>query len=497
MKNLHTAFRGRFNSNCEQQNENIYKVLLSIIALAIATPSIIYLLKNKTILNFKEWFTFFLKTPNNYTESIIGAIIFGALLILAIWCYFKLIKNSSKEFKNLKQIIIYVLIICCIFGIMLPFTTSDIFYYIGTGWIDSNYKENPYYTTVEEVRLKNPNDEILQRTGVWENQVVVYGPLWAFICKILATFSFGNATLALYVFKLSNIIVHILNTILVYRITKKGKFTIIYGLNPFILFEMITNVHNDIYLMFFILLSLYFLLKKKNIILTVVFMSLATCIKYVSVLLVPFLVLYYLRNQKLSKKILYCFLYSLLFIVIMLGMYLIYAKDITMFSTMMMQQGKYRESVLAIALEMSYRTGIDMLSYVKSIFVVVFIFVLIDGLIFMFAYKKINFKDTIRKYNNLITAFLFLIITNLCPWYTSWLIPTMFWLRGKQIKNILYLQFSYELVTLINFALYSESYKIGLLYLPIIVILMTVINIVNNKKYMQLKRLRSCNAKKM
>ena len=43
----------------------------------------------------------------------------------------------------------------------------------------------------------------------------------------------------------------------------------------------------------------------------------------------------------------------------------------------------------------------------------------------------------------------------------------MFWLRGYQIKNILYLQFSYELVTLINFAMFSESYKIGLLYLPI------------------------------
>ena len=101
----------------------------------------------------------------------------------------------------------------------------------------------------------------------------------------------------------------------------------------------------------------------------------------------------------------------------------------------------------------------------------------------MFVYKKLTFRNTMKKYNNLLVAFLFLVITNLCPWYTSWLIPTMFWLRGKQIKNILYLQFSYELVTLINFALYSESYKIGLVYLPIMVIIIIMFNLIENRKF--------------
>lgn len=454
-----------------------FKTLLIISILLMATPSVVYLIKNKTILNFTEWFTFFLIIPNNYIESTVGAIIFGGLLAIAIYSYFKIVKNSNKEFKNLKQIIIYVLIVTCVFAIMLPFTTSDIFYYIGTGWIDSNYDKNPYYTTVEEVRLENPNDEILQRTGVWEKQVVVYGPLWAFICRILSFFSFGNATVALYIFKIAAIMIHILNTILVYKITKKNKFTLLYGLNPFILFEMVTNVHNDIYLIFFILLSLYFLLKKKNIILTVVFMAVATCIKYVSVLLVPFLVLYHLRDKKIGKKILYCFLYAILFIMVMICIYIIYAKDIKMFFIMTMQQGKYRESILAIFLKISSKLGIDLLSIIKAIFIVGVVFIFINVFIFILLNKKKRFYEYVRKYNILILAFIFLIITNLCPWYTSWLIPTMFWLRGKQIKNILYLQFFYEFVTLINFALFSESYKIGLYYLPIISILFIIKNI--------------------
>ncbi len=348
------------------------KIIMLIISAAIMIPSVVYLSVNKTVLNFTEWFTFFLHKPISYLESMAGAIVFGTLLILLIAFYFRLIKNSEKEFKNEKKVLEFVLVIAIIFGLMLPFTTSDIFYYMGTGWIDAKYHENPYYTSVREVRIQNPSDEILQRTGLWEKQVVVYGPLWAFICKLLSGLSFGNVTLSLYIYKIVAVGVHILNTLLVYKITKKKKFMLLYGLNPFILFEMITNVHNDIYLIFFILLGLYFLLKKKNIILTIVFMALATCIKYVSVLLIPFLVLYYLKDKKISKKILYCFLYALLFIGVMALVYFLYAKDIKMFLTATMQQSKYRESIFAIMLEISKQKGINILKYTQYFFYFVF-----------------------------------------------------------------------------------------------------------------------------
>ncbi len=457
-----------------------YKFLFLITSIIILIPSLNYLIRNKTILNFNEWFTFFLRKPVNSIESVIGAILFGILLIVLFYLYFKIIKNTDKEFKGLKSIILYVLIISCIFGLMLPFTTSDIFYYMGTGWIDSNYGENPYYTTVREVRLQNLNDEILQRTGIWENQVVVYGPLWAFICKILSLLSFGNVTLLLYIFKFSSILIHILNTFLVYKITKKHKFAVIYGLNPFIIFEMITNVHNDIYLIFFILLALYFLLKKKNIVLTVIFMALATCIKYVSVLLIPFFVLYYLRDKTVWKKIAWSFVYALLFIGIVLLCYLLYARDINLILISLMQQGKYRESIFAICLELSKIFNIKLLAPVKWISLLIFTVIFLDNLInATFRVKKNKFINSMRRCNNILLGFIFLVITNLCPWYTSWLVPTMFWQRSKMMKNILYIQFAYELVILMNFALFSESYKIGLFYLPIIIIIVIIFNLLD------------------
>lgn len=467
-----------------------YKYLFLATSIILLIPSLIYLLQNKSVINFKGYFTFFLQIPRNYTEAMLGAIIFGIILVLFIYYYFKILKNDDKEFKNIKQIIFYVLIISIVFGVILPFTSSDVYYYISTGWMDAHYNENPYYTAPYEVRIEHPEDEILQKTGVWEKRVVVYGPIWVLICKMLSFFSFGSVTSALYIYKIAAIATHILNTVLVYKITGKKKLAICYGLNIFILFEMITNVHNDIYMITFILLALYALLKKKNIILTIIFMALATCIKYVALLLIPFLVLYYLKDKTIPKKILYCFLYAILFIGITILIYLMYIKDYTAVSVIQILQGSYGGTIQGILLTISRKIGINLLKYGKIIFTTIFIMSFIDALIFMFVSKKNSFRKIIKRYNNLILIFTFLMLTNAYPWYVSWLVPTMFWLKGKSLKNILYLQFSYELVTLINFALFSESYKIALFYIPIIICLIIIFNLIEKINKENILKLR-------
>jgi len=462
--------------------KNKYKILFLIVSIVLSIPSIIYLAKNKTVINFNAYFTFFLKVPNSYLESMLGAIIFGAILVLLIFLYFKILKNDAKEFKNIKKIVFYVLIISVVFGIILPFTTTDIYYYMATGWMDANYNENPYYTTAKEVRLANPEDEILQKAGCWEERTVVYGPTWPLICKLLSFLSFGNITLGLYIYKLAAIAVHIVNTILVYKITGRKKFALLYGLNPLILFEMIANVHNDIYLIGFILLALYFLLKKKNILLTIVFMALAASIKYISVLLIPFLVLYYLRDKSIAKKILYCILYAVLFIIIFMLPYLIYMKDLSVFNVFNTMQSGYRESIRLILLTIQTNTGINVLKYGGFVLTAIFMLVVIDALIYMFIKKKYTVQDIMRKYNNVILVFIFGMLSAIAPWYMSWFLPTIFWLKGKNIKNILCLQFSYELATLLNFALFTEDWRIGLLYPSIMIGAVVILNIMQGYK---------------
>lgn len=179
--------------------------------------------------------------------------------------YLKLIKESEK-FKSLKNIILSAFFVALSFLICLPNTSQDLFYYMGSGRVLSSYGENPYYKTVDDLELKNPNDEILKASGVWSNTTVVYGPIWVIITVILNKFSLDSITLLMYIFKIANLIVHLGICYILYKLTKRKKVVIAYAFNPLILLEFMVNAHNDIYMCFFIMLGIYFIKNKNNII---------------------------------------------------------------------------------------------------------------------------------------------------------------------------------------------------------------------------------------
>ena len=264
-------------------SKKIILIIFMLVSILFVTPSVKYVLENKTVLNFNEYFRFTLDDTNRIEQSIIYLVI---LTILTIFYYF-IVKNRDKLFKNNKQMYIYIAMISLIFVIVVPFLSSDVFYYLGIGRIDSVYGQNPYYVTIKDFVESGDNSQYLEQDTVlakgnendWRNTTVVYGPVWTLICTIVAGISFGNIDIALLTLKLLNMIVHIVNCYLIYKLTRKKLFVLLYGLNPYMFIEGIANVHNDIYVVTFILSSMYFLLKKKNIIASIVFLALATAIK--------------------------------------------------------------------------------------------------------------------------------------------------------------------------------------------------------------------------
>ena len=122
---------------------------------------------------------------------------------------------------------------------MMPWTSSDIFYYMGVGELDGVYAQNPYYTTVKdyyEENIENINDEILEKGAEngWSDTTVVYGPVAQLIFKLCSSISFKNIDFCLFVYKLVNLILLIASTYLIYKITNKKRFSLIFGLSPFI-----------------------------------------------------------------------------------------------------------------------------------------------------------------------------------------------------------------------------------------------------------------------
>lgn len=464
-------------------NEKSIKILLIIAIIILAIPSIIYIITGHSISEFYCNYNYFLLLNIN---PILDGIIFFTIFSLICILYIIIIKNYKKILKNSKEIIKYIIIISALFALILPMTSTDVFYYISTGWSEAKYKINPYYTSVYELKQENNinDDEILNKIPkVWEGQKIVYGPIWPLICKLLTMLSFGSLPLALIIFKIFNLCLHLLNCKLIKKISNKNLFTLIYALNPLILFEGITNVHNDMLLIFLIFLALYLAIKKKNIVLSVITLAIATAVKYVAVLIIPFIVIYYFRKEKVLKRILYAIGLSIIFLLILASTYLLYARDLQVLQGIFTQQGKYAKSLL-LSIYLIINPNIALKA--TTIFIAAFIsFYLVEIIIHLFK-KNVTLRNSLRIAYTAILTFLLIVITNFQVWYIMWLLPLLMYQNKKNIKSIINLTISSELACTIFFIL-GEGYIYGHYFFGIMLTLWVILNLLKLDKFIEIK----------
>lgn len=468
----------------EITSNTIIKIIYLLTSLVFAVPSLKYLIQNKSIYHFIYVFSYIYKNVEQKYELYINAIIYVVLFSILFLMYFKILKNINKIFKTNKKMFLYIIVISVLFTIIIPTTSLDVYSYIGNGWVDSNYNENPYYTSVQDVWNKNGPDEMLGKVArCWRNEPVVYGPVWSVICKILTSFSFGNITASLYIFKIVTLLVFLASTYLIYKITNKKIFVAIFALNPFILFEFLSNVHNDIFLVFFILLGIYFIKNRKNVFLSVACIAISTGIKYLSVLLLPFILIYALKEEKIKNKIIKTLLYVVEFILILVAFYLLYVKDIQVLSGIFVQQNKYGRSIF---LGIYYLLNGDekALNLIKILSLAIFAVSYITILFKLFFTKdsnKIKFSKLIKTYQIFLLAFTFVLITNFNPWYVIWLFPTLFYQKAKNIRYTLYLSMGVIYSYTITYATKIDNETVGIPYFLVMVITVILLELARIK----------------
>lgn len=459
-------------------------LLFITVVICFAMPSIIYLAKNQSIYNFIYQWTFIFKIPKTISAKCINTICFIGLMSVMFILYILIIKHSNKIFKSKKQLIIAICIISVLFALIIPYTSTDVYSYIANGWSASHYNENPYYKSVGQISDEHQvRDQMYNKVAnCWRYETVVYGPFWTLICKILTSISLGKIDVALAIFKGTNLIVHLINCLLIWKITHKKKFVLIYGANPAILFEALSNVHNDIFIVLFILLAIYFVTKKKNLMLSVAFVAMATAIKYLGILILPFIILYHLRGKNILEKIKYCVLYGLEFIVILAGFYAIYVRDLNIFAGLFVQQAKYNRSIMLV---FYYLIGEQSTNILKTALLAVFAILYVYTVIKLLLNNNTKiFSSYIREYSTLLYIFTFILITNFNSWYILWLLPTLMFLNGKNIRLIINLSYAVEVAYIGSFALYSEAQNLGVLYIFLVAIvtgILTSVPMVKNK----------------
>lgn len=467
-----------------KKTNKLVKIIFIIASILFAMPSIIYFIQKKTVLQFEPYFQFLYNAQvSRATQTILYIVI---LAILAV-AYFAIVKRRKEIFKNIKEVFIFIAIISLIFVAVLPFTSSDIFYYLGVGRIDSKYHQNPYYTTIKEFVEQGENSKYLQTDKVleqgynnyWADTTVVYGPVWQLVCKLVAGASFGNIDFALLIFKLLNAFVHLCNCYLIYKISHKKIFTLLYGLNPLVLIEGIACVHNDIFVVLFMLLALYFLTKKKNLVATVAFLAIATAIKYFAIILLPFVIIYYFRKEKPLKRFEKCIQYGLIFLIVFAIPYIFYVRDAQVLSGLFIQQEKLAKSFYIILTEYFKEPDISATT-VNHILLGAFTIIYFFTCIVLLNKKEIRLKDEMKKANYFVMAFLFLLITNFQPWYVIWLFPLLMWQSAENIRWIPQIAIITEFANSI-FLTYGEGWQNGVPFTFVLIVGSLGIWIVNQK----------------
>ncbi len=365
-------------------------------------------------------------------------VVFSGLLFL----YLKIKKHLTTEdvSKKIFTSAIYFFVIFQLLLILIPpIGSADVYNYIFTTKVLTYYQQSPYL--VPEGFFNN--DPLIDLTFTRAHNVgLIYGPLWLlfYIIPSLLSNLASNLWLSVVFFKLMAIIFNIGSAYLIFKILEitKEKYkytgTILYMFNPFLLFEAANNGHNDILMIFFILLSLFAWLKNKYY-LGLIFLILSSLIKITSIVLLPIFVLIVANNKKLLKNKATFIINSVLIFVLIYYLAFLFSGGNPAIIEGVLDQGKVFNylslSPLPFALNL-IKINPGTIKLISSLVFFLFYFIVL--------LKIILDKEKNKITENYLSVFIFYFLvgsTMFMPWYLIWAIPLSILINQQKINIIL------------------------------------------------------------
>src|SRR3989344_5623150 len=231
-----------------------------------------------------------------------GYVLFIALLYLFYVLILKNIKTQNVSFLSLgKKIAITASVLLFSYPAMLSY---DLFNYTTTAKTLFFYKENPYLI----MPIEFLNEPFLSYTHA-ANKLALYGPSWLMLSGIPYNLGFSNILLTLFQFKLFAALFYIGCSYFVWKLSDNKQSLLLFALNPLVLIETFVSGHNDIVMMFFVLATIFLILRKQFVIAFLLFI-ISVGIKYASIALLPFMVFLAWRvskNQRIKWKTIWVF----------------------------------------------------------------------------------------------------------------------------------------------------------------------------------------------
>lgn len=216
-----------------------------------------------------------------------------ALFGTALWATFKRTDKST-----LWLLLGFGGVFAFTMAFVYPGTAIDIFSYIAQSFILIQHHANPMITPAAAF----PNDPMMGLAGGLGSRGTPYGPL-ALLIDAIPTLLVGKNVLAnLLLLKFMFSALLLAEAYLAYRALRHyaPNFALVGALfiawNPFMLFDFSANGHNDIIVMFFVLLAVLALVKEHPV-LAFAFIIASVLTKYTTALLVPLFLLHGIVHQ--------------------------------------------------------------------------------------------------------------------------------------------------------------------------------------------------------
>lgn len=219
-----------------------------------------------------------------------------AAALVAFWLWALWLTRPGARTLNLGWIIAPVLLFSAPLIVLPGMFSGDLYLYAFYGRIIAHYGENPILVAPDQF----PDDPTL-RWVYWKWLPSSYGPVWLLYSAVLSGIAGTGLWANLFTYKAGVLLLHLLTVAVIWMLLRDTRpqlatwGAIFYGWNPLVLFETAGSAHNDVFVALFAALALLAVARKRWLP-GVVFLVAAAMVKLMALIMLPVLVVAWLRT---------------------------------------------------------------------------------------------------------------------------------------------------------------------------------------------------------
>ena len=236
----------------------------------------------------------------------------GIALLWLYWLGYQALQRFGHV-QSPRRVLVPAIPLLLLAFVTIPYDSTDAFLYIAVGHAEAQFGMNPYTTTLREVpgALDDPALDAWMRSSKnpWQDLPLVYGFGFALLIKAAAWLGHGSWVWTLGILKAINAGAFAGIAAMVWTIARRLGHSrpdlalYLFAWSPLILLHHIANAHNDILVGFFIVLAFYLVLAQRSAFAPACLVS-AALIKYISLPLIPILLVFTARREGWRRALL-------------------------------------------------------------------------------------------------------------------------------------------------------------------------------------------------